>query len=55
VPENLRKAMKLHFVDTMDQVLALALERALPELPVAGTQPMAPLSAPAPEQPSAHQ
>ncbi len=22
VPENLRNAMKLHFVDTMDQVLA---------------------------------
>src|SRR3954449_11707993 len=26
VPENLRSAMKLHFVDTMDQVLQIALE-----------------------------
>jgi hypothetical protein len=43
-------------VDTMDQVLALALERPLPELSVTGAQPMAPpLTAPAPDQPSAHQ
>jgi ATP-dependent Lon protease len=32
VPENLRSAMKLHFVDTMDQVLAVALEHPLPEI-----------------------
>ena len=31
VPENLRSAMKLHFVETMDQVLAIALEQPLPE------------------------
>jgi ATP-dependent Lon protease len=31
IPENLREAMKLHFVDTMDEVLALALERPLSE------------------------
>jgi ATP-dependent Lon protease len=56
VPENLRKAMKLQFVDNMDQVLALALERPLPEVPVGtATQPMAPLPAPSAEQPSAHQ
>jgi ATP-dependent Lon protease len=56
VPENLRTAMKLHFVDTMDQVLALALERPLPEIGVTSTQPMAPpLTAPTPDQPSAHQ
>ena len=30
VPENLRNAMKLHFVDTMDQVLQIALESPLP-------------------------
>jgi ATP-dependent Lon protease len=30
VPENLRNAMKLHFVDTMDQVLQVALEGPLP-------------------------
>src|SRR5438067_2959167 len=30
VPENLRSAMKLHFVDNMDQVLQVALEGPLP-------------------------
>ena len=33
VPENLRSAMKLHFVENMDQVLALALESPLPQVP----------------------
>ena len=32
IPENLRTAMKLNFVDTMDEVLKLALEGPLPEL-----------------------
>jgi len=55
VPENLRSEMKLHFVDTMDQVLAIALERPLPQsMPEVETQPIAPLSAP-PEAPTAHQ
>ncbi|HKT25385.1 MAG TPA: endopeptidase La [Terriglobales bacterium] len=31
VPENLRNAMKLHFADTMDDVLGIALEGPLPE------------------------
>ena len=35
LPENLRKEMKLHFVDSMDEVLQLALEHPLPEIPVA--------------------
>jgi ATP-dependent Lon protease len=30
MPDNIKSAMKLHFVDTMDEVLALALERPLP-------------------------
>jgi ATP-dependent Lon protease len=30
LPENIKNAMKLHFVDNMDEVLALALERPLP-------------------------
>jgi ATP-dependent Lon protease len=53
VPENLRSAMKLHFVDNMDQVLAVALESALPvvEIP-ADAQPI-PLTSP--EAPSARQ
>jgi ATP-dependent Lon protease len=57
VPENLRNEMKLHFVDTMDQVLALALEQPLPK-PMAepeATQPIASLPAPPAEGPTAHQ
>jgi ATP-dependent Lon protease len=55
VPENLRSAMKLHFVETMDQVLTLALEQPLPDtdLPAEASQTI-PLSPPA-EGPSAHQ
>ena len=33
VPENLRNVMRLRFVNTMDDVLAYALERPLPEVP----------------------
>jgi len=55
VPENLRNMMKLRFVNTMDEVLAYALERPLPE--VADEPPgIAPLPPPPPEQvPTAHQ
>src|SRR5438552_15885293 len=42
VPENLRNAMKLHFVDTMDQVLAVALEQALPVVEIPAEQSIAP-------------
>jgi ATP-dependent Lon protease len=54
VPENLRTAMKLHFVDNMDQVLQLALERPLTEL--AGVEPgaLSPLP-PAADPPAARQ
>jgi ATP-dependent Lon protease len=54
LPENLRTAMRLHFVDQMDDVLKIALEGPLPELheetpevlasvnpPAAGDQPRA--------------
>jgi ATP-dependent Lon protease len=55
VPENLRNQMKLHFVETMDQVLQLALEGPLPaivEEPAATITPIAPQ----PEStPTAHQ
>jgi ATP-dependent Lon protease len=46
VPDNLRNAMKLHFVENMDQVLAVALETPLPQIP---TEPetIAAISAPA--------
>jgi ATP-dependent Lon protease len=57
VPENLRDAMKLHFVETMDQVLAIALEQALPivEIPGDAAQPMAPPLGNSTEGPATHQ
>jgi ATP-dependent Lon protease len=56
VPENLRKAMKLHFVDTMDQVLQIALESPLPkQLDEDAAQPIAPLTTETGEAPTAHQ
>ena len=54
VPENLRNEMKMHFVDTMDQVLAVALERPLPEVIDESAQPIAQLPPPV-EGPTAHQ
>jgi ATP-dependent Lon protease len=54
VPENLRNAMKLHFVETMDQVLVVALEQPLPQSSEETAQPIAPI-APPPEGPAAHQ
>jgi len=32
LPDNIKNSMKLHFVDKMDEVLALALESPLPTL-----------------------
>ena len=46
VPENLRSAMKLHFVENMDQVLALALESPLPT--AAETETIASIAPPTP-------
>jgi len=54
VPENLRSAMKLHFVETMDQVLALALEQPLPQHdPTA--EAIAPIAPPPGDSPATHQ
>jgi ATP-dependent Lon protease len=55
VPENLRGAMKMHFVDTMDQVLAIALESPLPQIDEAVTQPIAPPLTTGTDAPTAHQ
>src|SRR6202046_909631 len=56
VPENLRSAMKLHFVDTMDQVLQIALESPLPAMrEEETTQPIAPLTSSTEDSPAAHQ
>ena len=54
VPENLRNVMRLRFVNTMDEVLAYALERPLPEVP--DEEPGIPALPPTTEQaPAAHQ
>ena len=47
--------MKLHFVETMDQVLALALEQPLPQIPEATAQPIAGIAPQPTEGPAAHQ
>jgi hypothetical protein len=47
--------MKMHFVDTMDQVLAVALERPLPEVSDATAQPIAPITTQPGETSTAHQ
>jgi ATP-dependent Lon protease len=47
VPENLRNGMKLHFVENMDQVLALALESPLPQIPTE-TETIASITTPPP-------
>jgi ATP-dependent Lon protease len=53
VPENLRTAMKMHFVETVDQVLAIALEQPLPHIEES-VEPIATMPPPA-EPPAAHQ
>jgi len=40
VPENIRGQMKMHLVENMDQVLAAALERPLPEFHEEAAQPL---------------
>jgi len=37
IPENIRKEMRLHFVETMDEVLKFALEREIEALPLPAT------------------
>jgi ATP-dependent Lon protease len=58
VPESLRSQLRLHFVDTMDEVLALALERPLPavapeveDAAIATVQPQPPAG----DAPATHQ
>jgi len=53
VPENLRSAMKFHFVEHMDQVLQIALERSLP-VPADEAPAMSPPLT-SPDQPAARQ
>jgi ATP-dependent Lon protease len=53
VPENMRSTMKFHFVENMDQVLQIALERSLPEAADEAATLSPPPSLPA--QPTARQ
>ncbi|HEY0565890.1 MAG TPA: endopeptidase La, partial [Terriglobales bacterium] len=46
LPETLRTCMKLHFVDNMDEVLRLALERPLPDVPDVEPEAMVPAPPP---------
>jgi ATP-dependent Lon protease len=50
LPENLKSAMKLNFVDSMDEVLKLALEFPLPELKEETPEVLATVVKPVPEQ-----
>jgi ATP-dependent Lon protease len=52
IPQNIRGEMKMHFVDSMDEVLQYALERAPKS--IAAPEPLVPLVRPT-EQPTAHQ
>src|SRR6201987_4541861 len=56
VPENLRNVMQLRFVNTMDEVLAFALERPLPEVADEETHALPVVPPAQPENvPAAHQ
>ena len=55
VPDNLKSVMKLHFVKTMDEVLALALESPLPQVAEETATLAALPSPPEAEPPAAHQ
>ncbi len=54
VPENLRSAIKLHFVDKMDDVLVIALEGPLPVIAEPVNEPLAQVP-PTGDAPVAHQ
>lgn len=55
LPENLKNAMKLNFVESMDEVLKLALESPLPELKEEAPGVLAALPQPAPVEQRPHQ
>jgi ATP-dependent Lon protease len=54
VPENIRNNMKIHVVEYMDQVLKVALERPLPEMPAEAAETL-PAVPPAAEVPISQQ
>jgi ATP-dependent Lon protease len=50
LPEALRKVMKLHFVESMDEVLGIALEGPLPELKEETPEVLVNVTLPVPER-----
>jgi ATP-dependent Lon protease len=54
IPENIRTEMKLHFVESMDQVLKIALEAELQALPLNAPQPVEIAAQPASEENRPH-
>ncbi len=50
LPDTLRNSMKLHFVENMDEVLKIALERPLPEVPEVEPEALANVPQPPPPQ-----
>jgi ATP-dependent Lon protease len=54
IPENIRNAMKLHFVESMDEVLKIALEREIIALPTPVGNPAVELAAQPSEENRAH-
>ncbi len=55
LPENLKSAMKLHFVDQMDEVLKIALESPLPDLKEETPEVLAAVPPPPSPEQHAHQ
>ena len=55
LPENLKSAMKLHFVDQMDEVLKIALESPLPDLKEETPEVLAAVPPPPSPEQRAHQ
>ncbi|MFN7996698.1 MAG: endopeptidase La [Bryobacteraceae bacterium] len=53
IPENIRNEMKLHFVESMDEVLKIALEREIVALPMPANAPSVEIAA-QPEEIIAH-
>ena len=55
LPDNLKSAMKLHFVDQMDEVLKIALEAPLPDLKEETPEALAAVPPPPSPEQRAHQ
>ena len=50
LPELLKNTMKMHFVDSMDEVLGIALEGPLPELKEETPEVLLEVPSPTPER-----